>query len=350
MGLRCGHRRSEPQKSGSLRNCTSSVLVLFLAGFIPYLLFGGSIRKHHSYDTCRKVQDAGLESGSIGGRALGDLLPQPFRHGGRVGLRRNLGISLAGELPAAVFIGSILRYRALVFFDGGTRSWVALAVLPTFLAWFATTMNRHMTLGRIVVFVLILCGLQLSFEIARASRNKGWAVDRVKTIDTSKRHFDNDFFTDLAVSVDLVPKRHPYFHFGDMWAFVTHPVPRFLWSDKPISPLLLYYNDAVHTGLLGKRGNKLPSHLGQFHMSFGLFGVVAMGLLSGLIAAFASTMMSSKFVGLSHFGGLLATWWFLMARGLYPGWIYVVLFAWLILLFGFRSCAVRFAILSPASA
>jgi hypothetical protein len=71
-------------------------------------------------------------------------------------------------------------------------------------------------------------------------------------------------------------------------------------------------------------------------MSFGILGVLSMGLLSGLISAWSSSLMCSRFVGFGHFGALLATWWFLMTRGLYPGWVYVVLFAGLILAFGFR--------------
>ncbi len=312
------------------------ILALFLAGFIPYLLFGGSIESILQTILAGRSRTPDWKAGALGDERSAIYYLSRSGMVAAAGFAGSWALLSRVRSPRLALIGMFVVTTIIVFFDGGTRSWVALTIMPAFLAWFALTMNRNVTLGRLLTFALIICAIQLSFEAARASRNRGWNLDRVKTVDVAKRHFDNDFFTDLAVSVDLVPRRHHYFHLGDLWAFVTHPIPRFIWDDKPISPVLIYYNDSVHSGLLGKRGNKLPSHLGQFHMSFGFMGVLAMGLLSGLISAWSSSLMCSRFVGFGHFGALLATWWFLMTRGLYPGWIYVVLFAGLILALGFR--------------
>ena len=71
-------------------------------------------------------------------------------------------------------------------------------------------------------------------------------------------------------------------------------------------------------------------------MSFGLLGVAGLGILSGYVSSLASALMQSRQVRLSHVGGAVATWWFLMGRGVYPAWTYVVLFAVVISLLGFR--------------
>ena len=312
------------------------IIALFLAGFIPYLLFGGGLENVLHAIMAGRSEKAPWKAG-----ALGDERSALY-YLSRSGLVAAAGFAgtwamLARESRHRPLLLGIFCFTTLiVFFDGGTRSWVALAVIPTFLAWITYTMKQHLTLGKVFLCLAVICGIQFAFEFARASRMGGWDLERVKVIDPLKRKFDNDFFTDLTVCVDLVPRRRDYFYFGDFWGFVSHPVPRFLWRDKPISPILLYYNGTVSQGLLGSRGNKLPSHIGQFHMSLGMLGVTILGVLSGVISAFSSAMLSSRFVGLSHLGAVLATWWFIMARGVYPGWSYVLLFAWVITSFGFR--------------
>ncbi len=314
---------------------------LFVAGFLPYIIFGGGLENIiHALLAARSAQKPWKAAG-----ALGDQRSALFY------------VSLSGMVAAGGFAGTWailqpqtkLRIPLLVIFgltcllallDGGTRSWVALTCVPVLLAWISTSMRQHFTLGKIAAFAILICVLQLSFEIVRDARTTGWRWSEVTSVDLSERKFDNDFFTDVALSADLVPRRHEYFALGDVWAFLSHPIPRFLWQDKPISPILVYYNDTVHASFLrGKKGNKLPSHIGQFYMSFGLAGVVLVGMLSGVIGAFSSAMITSKMTGLCHLGCLLSIWWFLMARGVYPAWSYVVLFAWLILKFGFRRVA-----------
>lgn len=323
---------------------------LFVAGLMPYIIFGGGLEN---------IIQALMSARST---------HRPWKAAGALGDQRSAlyYLSLSGMVAAGGFAGTwaILQPEAklripmltifgitgiLVFLDGGTRSWVALACIPAVLAWIGTTMRHHFTLGKIAMIALLICVVQLAFEAAREARSTGWRWSELTAIDFSERKFDNDFFTDVALSADLVPRRHEYFAMGDVWAFFSHPVPRFLWSDKPVSPILVYYNDAVHASFLrGKKGNKLPSHIGQFYMSFGMAGVVIVGILSGVIGAISSAMIVSRFTGLCHLGALLSVWWFLMSRGVYPGWTYAVLFAWLIVRFGFRYAAASDAIAADA--
>jgi hypothetical protein len=313
------------------------VFGLFIAGFVPYLLFGG-----------------GWEN-TVQSLLAGRWEPRPWKSSTALGDHRSAiyYLSISGFVAAGGFAGTwavlsrkcamrwlllaMLVFTALiVYLDGGSRSWVALACVPTCLAWFAATLKKNWTLGKLIVMLVVVCGIQFSFDIVRQARTHGWSLDQLKSIDYSKRYFDNDFFTDLAVCVDLVPRRHDYFYFGDALAFLTHPVPRFMWKDKPIPPVLLYYNSVVYVGLLGKEGNKLPSHIGQFHMSLGATGVVLLAILSGIISSLASALMRARFLGFCQLGSLLVVWWFLMARGVYPGWTYPVAFGCIIVAFGFR--------------
>ena len=183
----------------------------------------------------------------------------------------------------------------------------------------------------------VICAIQLSFEVARAARHRGWRRENLQYVNLSRRHFDNDFYSDLAVAVELVPREHGFFYLDDFVAFVTHPIPRFIWRNKPVSSILVFYNDRVHRGYFKKKsGNKLPSSIGQFYMSGGTTGVVILGILAGIISATASGLIRANHMGLCHFGSLMAVWWFLMSRGVYPGWTYPILFNWIILIVGFR--------------
>lgn len=312
-----------------------AIFGLFLIGFVPYVLFGGGLENIIKALGQGRAVEAPWKSGPLGdGRSA---LYYISRSGmvAAAGFAGTWGV-LQRSRQRGVLLGVFLATLTLVFFDGGTRSWVALGAVPTVLAWLAFRFRERMTLGNVIIAILVVSATQFTFEFARASRMLGWNRKALMSIDPLKREFDNDFFSELVVSVDLVPQRHSYFYLDDLWAFVAHPVPRALWSGKPISPVLSYYNDVVADGILA-RANKLPSHIGQFYMSFGYVGVVLLGLLSGMISAIASALMQSRHVRLAHVGGAIAAWWFLMGRGVYPAWSYVVLFALAISIVGFRT-------------
>ena len=324
------------------RGLPFAIFGLFFLGIVPYLVFSDGIQH--------------IVTSLLAGRTE----VRPWKSEGPLGNFRSAVyyFCISGFVAAGGFAGTwgtmmeknrglrnsylaIFGFTTLIMYlDGGTRSWVALAVIPTVLAWVARTLKkRRVTIGRILFLVVLVCAVQLSFEVARASRHRGWSTENARRVDLRNRHFDNDFFTDLAVSIELVPSQHPYFYADDFFAFITHPIPRFLWENKPISGILIFYNDRVHKGLLGQSGtgNKLPSHIGQFYMSLGTFGVILLGTLAGSISAFASGMIRSNHMGICHLGSLVAVWWFLMSRGVYPGWVYPVLFTSVILVVGFRQ-------------
>ena len=315
------------------------ILGLFLFGLVPYLLFADGF------------------SHIISSLLAGRTEVRPWKSDGPLGTYKSAVyyFCVSGFVAAGGFAGTwgaliernqalrriylgVFAFTALVmFFDGGTRSWVALAVIPTVLAWFARTLKNRLTIGRVVFLLGMMCAVQLAFEVARASRHRGWQRRNLQHVNLRNRHFDNDFYTDLAVSVELVPREHGYFYLDDAAAFITHPIPRFIWRNKPVSSILIFYNDRVHKGYLSKKGgNKLPSSIGQFYMSGGTIGVVVLGVFAGFLSAVSSGMIRSDHMGVCHFGCLLSVWWFLMSRGVYPGWTYPLLFNWIILIVGFR--------------
>lgn len=316
---------------------------LFIMGLIPYLIFAEGISDIiKNLMAARSTTSAWKSEGALGDHksAIYYFCVSGFVAAGGFAGTWAIFVQRAG-LARRFLLTIFITTTLIMYFDGGTRSWVALVVIPTFLVWATKIIRGKITTARVAMAIVIICSVQVAFEIARASRMRGWSRERLSQIDFSERKFDNDFIKDLAMSVELVPDQHPYFYTGDLVAFVSHPVPRFLWSGKPISPILLYYNDETHAGLLKNKGNKLPSHLGQFYMSGGVIGIVLIGVIAALISCYGSILISSPSTGHQHIGSLIAVWWFLMSRGVYPGWTYPVLFNLLILFVGFQHSQSR---------
>ena len=314
------------------------LLSLFILGLLPYLIFTDSISQIIQHLLAARTTTRGWKSeGALGDHksAVYYFCVSGFVAAGGFAGTWGLFVQRTG-FARRMLIGMFVFTAIVMYFDGGTRSWIALVILPTILLWGTKVLRGRITTSRLLLALLIISSVQLAFEVARASRMRGWSTERLTTIDYTQRKFDNDFIKDLAMSVELVPEKHDFFREGDLVAFVSHPIPRFLWRDKPISPILLYYNDAVHAGLLNKKGNKLPSHLGQFYMSCGLLGIVLAGIVAAIVSCYASILISCQSIGHQHVGCLITIWWFLMCRGVYPGWTYPVLFNLLVLIVGFR--------------
>ncbi len=312
---------------------------LFLFGMVPYLLFTDNVSHIISSLLAGRTEIRPWKSdGPLGNykSAVYYFCVSGFVAAGGFAGTWGLLMERSAGLRR-IYLGIFAVTAIVMYFDGGTRSWVALAVVPTTVAWFARTLQNRLTIGRVVFFLGVICAVQIAFEVARAARHRGWSRENLQHVNLTTRHFDNDFFSDLAVAVELVPREHNYFYTDDLVAFVTHPIPRFVWRNKPISSILVFYNDRVHRGYFKKKsGNKLPSSIGQFYMSGGTLGVVLLGIFSGFIGAYASGLIRANHMGLCHFGSLIAVWWFLMSRGVYPGWTYPLLFNWIILMVGFR--------------
>lgn len=313
------------------------IVLTLLAGLSPYFLFGDSLQS--------------VISDILAARSL----IKPWEGPGVLGDERSalLNLSLALLVAAGSFVGTwglltrantglrvigvtvCIAVATLIYFDQGTRTWVALALLPPFVAW-GVANGRDRRLWKGLALLSLLGILQAAFEIVRNARTEGWTRETIETVSLYTPHFDNDFMTDLVMSVDLVPKLHGYFGFGDFLAFVVNPVPRAIWPDKPISPILLFYNEQVYRDFLTTSSTKLPSIVGQFYMSLGFFGVALLGLLAAFVAVFTSRSLSSVDIFVVHGGALVAVWWFLQFRGLLPGWIYPLIVYFLLTRVGSR--------------
>jgi hypothetical protein len=146
----------------------------------------------------------------------------------------------------------------------------------------------------------------------------------------------SDFFSESVFAFSIVPAVHDFFHESALLQFVVAPIPRFLWPNKPLSELIWYYS--MHRGgtdIYVTGGNIFPGIIGFYYMSWGWLGIVFISLLSGFVSAktdlFFSKINMKKDIFRAGIGIMLVVWIFLSFRNLSPGFLYPVIFAFLIL-------------------
>jgi len=86
----------------------------------------------------------------------------------------------------------------------------------------------------------------------------------------------------------LVPNEDGYFFEAVEPYFVIHWIPRQIWPNKPIMQTWSFYNERY---VEGAAFNVTPSVIGQYHMSWGLAGVMFIGLWLGFLTLFADRLL-----------------------------------------------------------
>jgi len=313
------------------------IILLVILGLLPFALYGGSLGE--------------IVQGILGSRALKpekgwattSFDSQPLYVIGRACLVTAGSYSLLQILSAhrkfyvrcIGFFGFILAF-VITYFDSGTRSWTILIVLPSILLAFrksiAENKYKRWLVAAPILFLIIFWVAQLQIKF----RNTGFDASTVQAGDALEI-WDNDFFSETAVAINLVPAQMDYLYESTTVLFITNIIPRIVWPDKPFS-------DVIHKYSMGRRGydewidkgtNSLPGVVGQYYMSWGLLGVIEVSIFFGLIMAWIDTKLRLK--GISPLMQLLMTtmciWLFVGFRGLWPGFHYPIIIIAVIVLY-----------------
>ena len=179
-----------------------------------------------------------------------------------------------------LFLGVIV---ALPFIMGGTRHiwfYISLPSVLIVLRGFKGQLERHRVVGLIAAVVLVFVVAQLQF----AYRSVGWReVGNAPTEELSQLNTTGQL-TALLFAEYLVPGQHGYFMEAAEPYFVIHWIPRQFWPDKPIMESWAFYNESY---VQGAAFNVTPSVIGQFHLNWGLPGVIFIGAWLGFLTFIA---------------------------------------------------------------
>ena len=176
---------------------------------------------------------------------------------------------------------------ALPFVSAGTRHvWLYIS-LPSLLVLLRGFKGRF-TPARVFAVIIATLFILTIAQFQIAYRTVGWReigsgpTQELLSVNT------NGHFTALLFAEHLVPDEHPYFRQPSEFYFLIHWIPRQLWPSKPIMESWLYYNDSY---VQGANFNVTPSVIGQFHMDWGLAGVIYIGACLGFLAMLADRVL-----------------------------------------------------------
>jgi oligosaccharide repeat unit polymerase len=172
----------------------------------------------------------------------------------------------------------------------GVRHLWLFVAMPSLAAAAAIYLGRAEPASRakwLGLAILLLIVLQLQFVL----RDQGWKnIANIRPSQLAQADTIGQF-TALLVAEYLVPDTHGYFHEPAEPYFLIHWIPRRFWHDKPIMRSWSFYNNAYTGG--SPTFNVTPSIIGQFHMNWGIWGVVFIGLWLGFLTYLADRLFAS---------------------------------------------------------
>ncbi|HYP27606.1 MAG TPA: O-antigen polymerase [Blastocatellia bacterium] len=326
------------------------VILIFLIGLIPYLLFGGSLTEVVVGVLAGRADKAWAVSPESGyeGNMLNTLfwLTRAFLLSSGVlsGCYLVSTLKLSRVEKAAYFL-IFLLVAALVYFDQGTRSILLLCVVPVFVLYVLRRTQSGLGFSRSRLLVLGVTGASVLLALTqvqmyfRLERTRDSLTESSISELLSPRQ-QNDFFSETAIAVvvhDSLP--HGELRESPLLFFVVNPIPRALWPNKPMPETMWHYSShRWGVDIWDKGGNALPSVVGQYYIDWGIAGVLWAGLMYGMFAAWMERVATGRrqyyeFValGLSGMAFMLISFRFLA-----PGFHYSTLILAVILLIYFK--------------
>jgi hypothetical protein len=317
----------------------------FVIGIAPYVLLSGSLSGLLEIFTGRGDKNWGLspESGYEASALMtffwttrSFLVASAILASCTLVMGRRLS-----PLTRSVLIGIAVLATAMLYFDQGTRSIVAMAVLPAVtlkLVSVARSRNggeirrTRLITGAISVGALLLVGTQLQLYYRDEARRMRLEASGAFNVLAPRQQID--FFTETACAVvvrdDVLAE-----NLGEypLLMFVANVVPRALWPGKPMPETLWHYSmtrwgrDIWLTG-----GNALPSVVGQYYINRGYLGVFWIAVVYGWTAAVVSRWISAMDASLETViaGTSVLAFLAVSFRYLSPGFHYaaLILLAW----------------------
>jgi hypothetical protein len=175
---------------------------------------------------------------------------------------------------ATIMVVTVLM---LVYFSGSRRIFAFVILGPLFYIYlsFLPKMRRRWMVAFLAVQMFLLWLMQSQVQF----RAYGFYEfdPRVVEVNIIQMQRDNNFYW-LAMAVDLIPK---VCDFTGEWFFIQlfiHPIPRFLWPEKPFTTGLPFISWSEAGATLS------TSVVGDLYIAQGVLGIILGGLFYGWAA------------------------------------------------------------------
>lgn len=332
------------------------IIGLFLVGLIPYLLFTAEPFHVSIWRDMTAGRTAGGARWTVGRTgnvnyawgAYAALLVQLGQIGGQLAVFYAL---LVARNPMSKLLAwSMWGFYLALAFGSGSRGQVVFMALPLIALMFlkyqsfaATVLGRwSQYLFRAYVFTTVVAlGVLFIVQFQGIYRTIGFASEQAIAGDVSLLDIQGtSMFSEGMLGYALIPDEADFFYNSipgekllrpipqAIYWFLVGPIPRALWTTKPIDPAWEWYNTVYTGGRSTIAGTTISQGLvGYWYFRFGLAGVIQGGLLIGWLMSVAEK-------SLQHASGkpmrilmslAFATWLFRIFRGVNFNSLYPIL-------------------------
>jgi hypothetical protein len=213
--------------------------------------------------------------------------------------------------------------------DSGTRSSLLQCTAPAAFVVFRI-LQGQIRGGTRMIALLFLALLSVSIvygaSVQRAYRTADTQRVSAPGREVGFRIQDNDFMSQTAYGVAVQREYGRHTNGFSVVQVLVGPIPHSLWPEKPLQSSTVVFSryvrgqDIVVTG-----GNTFASIVGQHYLDWGIPGVVAIGILYGLLARFIdrTVQRGAPFLALAA-AALAASYLFLSFRVLAIGYLFPV--------------------------
>jgi hypothetical protein len=210
---------------------------------------------------------------------------------------------VARKTPSKILAWIFWTFWVFYGYAGGRRGEMVFMFLPVaFLLYLkyqslaSTYLAQHSlrayVSGGVVVFILLVI-VQFEGEF----RDTGLSRGSLSEVDLTASRGDTMFSEGLP-GWAVIPDQQDYFYDrlpgeaavrlipDQIFDFFVGPIPRALWSTKPVDPVWEWYNTLVTHDASGRVGTTISNGLaGHWYFRYGLAGIVEGGLLMGWLLA-----------------------------------------------------------------
>jgi hypothetical protein len=255
-------------------------------------------------------------------------------------------IMISTRIWSKVVAWTIWLYWSFFIYNGGRRGELAFMVLPAIAMLFIKYQAKvALTFRGFSLKAYLVCGffaflLLVVVQIEGTFRGLGLVNANLSDIDLVQNQ-GNTMFTEGLVGYQMIPDTHGFF--GNrfpgeglirplpeqLYWFLIGPIPRALWTTKPVDPLWEWYNKVVTGDVSGRVGTTIAKGLvGSWYFNYGFWGVIEGGLLVGWLMGLTERCLQNS--GGRPMGVLmsmgLAVWLF----RLYRDFIFIELYAFIV--------------------
>jgi oligosaccharide repeat unit polymerase len=221
-----------------------------------------------------------------------------------------------------LLLGSMILSLLMITFFGGERRLFAFVVLGPLSYVFFTTSTKVLK-RRLPIFAVLVLLLFWGMQAQLQFRSGGFYNFDATAVESNpfEMHRDNNFYW-FATAVDTMPNTYEY---TNEWIFLqifTHPIPRFLWPQKPFAtgfPFVQWEDTGASLSI---------SLVGELYISQGIFGIILGGLVYGWLARNWDTLrphldkgsasgliyslgLTLLLIGVRSFGDIVLNWYVL---------------------------------------